>query len=173
MRKANLDGFLLHPIFITGIIAEALPFPVLLMYICIVNYLLYSFWSLLNAKMWLDGVARTQMEFWHPKYLLLPAYLPVAKIQPEFFIELSPLNCTLDHCECCGMIPIAEFEDDAHEHVVDVDRWFLCSLWQKRKHMGNCTHTGDCFALSKGQSQGLLFFPAPCCHDKSWQQLCL
>lgn len=53
--------------------------------------------------MWLDGVARTQMEFWHevihPKYLLTHAYLPVAKIQPEvcglFFKEVSSLNCTL------------------------------------------------------------------------------
>lgn len=57
----------------------------------------------------------------HPRYLLTHPYLLVAKIQSElcglFFKELSSLNCTLDPCECCGMIPIAEFEDDAHGHV--------------------------------------------------------
>lgn len=70
------------------------------------------------------------MEFWHevvrPKYLLPHVYMPVAKNQPElyglFFKELSSLNCTVDHCECCRMIPIAEFEDDAHEHVVGMER---------------------------------------------------
>lgn len=77
MRKANLDGVLLYPIFVTGTMgAEALSLPVLLMYTCIVNYFIYS--SLLIStecySMWLDGVAKTQMEFWHevvhPKYLL-------------------------------------------------------------------------------------------------------
>lgn len=80
--------------------------------------------------MWLGGVARTEMEFWyeviHPKYLLPHGYLPVAKHQPElcglFFTELSSLNCTLDPCKCCGMIPVAEFEDDARERVVGRDR---------------------------------------------------
>lgn len=43
MRKAHLDGVPLHPVFITGLMgAEALPLPVLLMYVCIFYYFIYS-----------------------------------------------------------------------------------------------------------------------------------
>lgn len=43
MRRANLDDVRLHPVFIRGVMGdEALPLPVLLMYICIVNYFIYS-----------------------------------------------------------------------------------------------------------------------------------